>query len=159
MILVKVNKFLRLYPEFFVIISKIFPSEAKTLSVVMHDYQNKSLFWFFLLFISWKLLAPVDDSGIDIPHFDKVVHAGIFFVLTFLLIRAYRMSWPQYFSIFAVYGLITEYLQAQTGYRTSDPLDWFADMAGVVLLFTVCSMQQKRQKWKRQETKSRVSDV
>jgi VanZ family protein len=100
----------------------------------MNDYQNKSLFWSFLLLISYQLLAPSDGPGLDLPHFDKLVHGCIFFVLTALLIRAYQMSTLQYFTIAAAYGLISEYLQAQTGYRSGDPLDWLADISGTLLL-------------------------
>jgi VanZ family protein len=100
-----------------------------------NSIQYIALFWACLLFVSYKLLAPATHSGIDIPHLDKLAHAAIFFVLCGLLMRAYSMSWLQYFTVFAVYGLITEYLQAQTGHRSGDVLDWLANMTGVILLF------------------------
>lgn len=74
-------------------------------------------------------------SGINIPHFDKIVHMGLFFILCFLLIRAYSMTRTQQFTLLAIYGALIEWLQALTGYRSGDIYDWIADVLGIVLLF------------------------
>lgn len=152
---------MRLYPEFFVILSKIFTQPDRFLPLnklistltlliipatanhprrdgrltICFTTQHKALFWAFVLYVSYKLLAPAEHSGIDIAHLDKLVHAGIFFLLTLLLLRAYQMSRLQYLIVAGVYGLVTEYLQSQTAYRSADIFDWFADMAGVLILF------------------------
>jgi VanZ family protein len=95
---------------------------------------NRALFWGFLLFVSYKFIAPAGHSGINIPHLDKIVHAGIFFVLTFLLIRAHQMAHWQYVITLAIYGALIEYLQGLTGFRSSDVYDWIADCLGIFIL-------------------------
>jgi VanZ family protein len=103
------------------------------------------LFWGFLLCISYKLLIPAEHSGVNIPHLDKLVHGGIFFVMTFLLMLAYQMYHLQYFIVLTSYGVITEYLQAQTGYRTGDIFDLLADICGIILLFAVRKLWLNKQ--------------
>lgn len=95
----------------------------------------QSLFWGFWLFVSYKFLAQVEHSGIEIPHLDKVMHAGIFYILSFLLIQSYHMNRIQQLLLWLVYGCSIEWLQSLSGYRSGDFLDLLANMFGVVMLF------------------------
>ena len=97
--------------------------------------QNQWLFWGVFSFFSYKLLSRAAHSGISIPHFDKIVHMGLFFILCFLLVSAYSMTRTQHFTLLAIYGALIEWLQALTGYRSGDVYDWIADVLGIVLLF------------------------
>jgi VanZ family protein len=114
------------------------------LKQLLKDYQNKWLFWGFLGYVSYALLAPAISSGIKIPHLDKIVHAGIFFVLTFLLMNAYTMLRTQIVILFTVYGALIEILQARTGNRTGDVYDLIADVVGIFILFWTLDIWQKR---------------
>ncbi len=106
------------------------------------DLQNKWLFWGVFSFFSYKLLSRTAHSGISIAHFDKIVHMGLFFILCFLLVRAYAMTRTQQYTVLAIYGALIEWLQALTGYRSGDIYDWIADMLGVVILFAALDLWQ-----------------
>jgi VanZ family protein len=67
---------------------------------------------------------------------------GLFFILCFLLIRAYSMTRTQQFTVLAIYGALIEWLQAMTGYRSGDIYDWIADALGIVLLFIALDLWQ-----------------
>jgi VanZ family protein len=78
----------------------------------------------------------------NIPNFDKLVHVGLFAVLTFLAV--YALNKPTYFKITVVavsailYGTIMEYVQLHlVAYRSFEGIDIIADaigaIAGVVL--------------------------
>lgn len=95
------------------------------------------LFWLFLIFISYKFLTPSAHSGIEIPHLDKIVHAGIFFVLALLINKAHTTSQKTQLLWFGIYGALIEVLQGLSGYRSADIFDWLADMLGVLLFFAL----------------------
>lgn len=78
-----------------------------------------------------------------IPFFDKIVHAGLFLILAFLLICGiYKPQIPQdllkiiliVIFIALSYGGLTELLQKLIATnRTADVFDWIADIIGSIL--------------------------
>lgn len=94
----------------------------------------------------WRLLLTVafsvatwgflkDVSGIPsswMPN-DKVMHCLIFFTLTTLWQGSFAMRWWYPVVVMALYGALIEVLQGMTPVRSADPLDWLADMLGVVM--------------------------
>jgi VanZ family protein len=85
---------------------------------------------------------PDNDTGSNIPYFDKIVHFGLFFTLsTGLLIENFiNKKWLKKVIIIrtivfsAVFGALIEFLQKfLTTYRSADVLDWFADLTGVTV--------------------------
>ena len=80
-------------------------------------------------------------------HFDKWVHAGMFGILSFLLMLPFRLTGIEgaqkrkWFTIIAIstscWGLATECIQIALPPRTFDWLDWAADGAGVLLMWLV----------------------
>jgi VanZ family protein len=78
-----------------------------------------------------------------IPFFDKVVHAGLFLILAFLLIcgihnrQRPRVLLKIILMVIAItlsYGGLTELLQKLiTSSRTADVFDWIADTTGSIL--------------------------
>lgn len=103
------------------------------------------LFWAFLGFISYKFLTPSQHSGINIPHLDKLAHAGLFFILAWLAHRGYQLNATKQLLWLGIYGALIEVLQATTGYRSGDVLDWLADLLGVVILILLLNCRQKPQ--------------
>lgn len=104
-----------------------------------------ALIWF--VFMGVLFFLPGDDvpsSGwYGLPHFDKLVHFGLFFVLVSLFcIPVLRSSIPaknQFliivsFIILSIgWGLIVELIQDHfISGRTYDLRDWIADSAGVI---------------------------
>lgn len=70
---------------------------------------------------------------------DKAQHALAFAVLSVLSLLAYagpKGFWRSFF-VLALFGALIEVAQYFSGYRSSDPLDWCADMVGVVFVFGV----------------------
>ena len=81
---------------------------------------------------------------INIPHFDKWVHGGMFLILTVLLLIDFsRLSkfseqkktyFVSVFCISVLHGGFIELLQAYfSPTRSGDWFDWLADIAGVLL--------------------------
>ena len=80
----------------------------------------------------------VPDTGITIPHFDKLVHAvmfaGVAFLVYALLEKSSRLQaiiWS--FTISVLYGGIIEILQPLLFNRGCEFADWIADIVGAAL--------------------------
>lgn len=101
----------------------------------------KTLIWLAVIF--WMLLKPASDipsySIFEIPHFDKMVHLGIFAILGFLF------SWEspawKIKKLFLIglllattTALLTEYLQTSLAKgRSGELIDFVADLIGYAL--------------------------
>lgn len=97
-----------------------------------------------ILFFTLSPEAPDAVPLIDLPHFDKVGHFGLFFILAVLLYMALKPFSPFFRTIFflsycAVLGAATEYLQTRIPERSGDWLDFIADIAGSVVGFLIIS--------------------
>lgn len=79
-----------------------------------------------------SLPDPPGASLVDVPHLDKVAHAGLFFVLAVLL-RFAGAGWAATVAIAAVWGGVDEAHQARVPGRDPSGLDFVADLAGAVL--------------------------
>lgn len=113
----------------------------------MPTKNRKYLFIFTGLNIVWILLIfalcamppqDIPDPGIDIPHLDKVVHIGMFFIMSLLI--CYRYERPALKNIYAaaiafsfLYGGLIEILQHYFFNREGDLWDLLADVAGGIL--------------------------
>lgn len=96
-----------------------------------------------LMVIGIICLAPISDmpsivSAAKIPHFDKFVHAFSFLLLAIIAWadtrkytgkrdRAYIVS----VLLSVIYGGLIEIIQDFTNTRSSDILDWIADITGM----------------------------
>jgi len=108
--------------------------------------------WFFIIvYLTCTPASKLPQIGwlASIPQFDKMVHVGLFAVLTFLF------CWPlskssidrnqrlQYFIKIAVaasiWGLTIEFIQKfWIPSRSFDLWDWAADSAGALIAFFYC---------------------
>ncbi|MEO6135992.1 MAG: VanZ family protein [Ginsengibacter sp.] len=116
-------------------------------------------FKYFLPGIAWFLIVGVlvfmpgsdvpEVKWLDIPQFDKLVHAGIFGVLVFLFCVPYfklNISFKQKNQHFIrvclaaiVWGIAVEIIQKYfVPGRSFDLLDWAADTAGVLIAYWFC---------------------
>ncbi len=92
-----------------------------------------SLFLLLLSIATYGFLK--DVSGIPsnwMPN-DKVMHLLVFFALTLSFYQAFSRPFWQVLALFALYGALIEVAQATFTSRMGDPLDWFADVAGIIL--------------------------
>ncbi|MFT7203900.1 MAG: VanZ family protein [Algoriphagus sp.] len=88
-----------------------------------------------ILFFTLSPKGPDSLPLIDIPHFDKVGHFGIFFILSMFLFLAAsnitkKKTWLITICYCAFLGFLTEYLQTKIEGRTGDIMDFIADMLG-----------------------------
>ncbi|MEQ9285713.1 MAG: VanZ family protein [Cyclobacteriaceae bacterium] len=112
---------------------------------VQKVYYSAVLGWSLaILFFTLSPEAPGSVPLIDLPHFDKVGHFGLFFILAVLLYLAlkpfskvFRVIF--YLSYCAALGAATEYLQTRIPERNGDWLDFMADIAGSVVGFLIIS--------------------
>jgi VanZ family protein len=106
--------------------------------------------------VGWALLIFIESSipSDEIPkseiwQYDKVIHLCIYFVLAFLLYRAFRFGGfpPKLRSlaplltvaVIALYGASDEFHQHFVPGRSMEFFDWVADMLGAILLVSVQS--------------------
>ena len=106
----------------------------------------KSILWTAV--IAFLLLLPGDKIPekklLDIPNLDKVVHAGLFMLLEFLLLFDAKSlvnskSISLKLTVLTIgYALLTEGLQYFfTVSRTGDWFDFFADVTGILIGWVV----------------------
>lgn len=90
-------------------------------------------FWVALVAVSiGSLLPPTQLPPQAFDVWDKAQHAGGFAVLTLLCLPAFAASRLRVFMWLAIYGALIEVAQQVSGWRTGDPMDWMADVAGVL---------------------------
>jgi hypothetical protein len=123
--------------------------------------QNKSLSIIkFIPGIAWFLFVlvliclpgkdvPEEPGWLNIPNFDKIVHAGLFGGIVFWFCMPFKksiISKPEKINLFIkivmvtiVWGITTEFIQKFfIEGRQFDLLDWAADSAGASIAFFVC---------------------
>lgn len=114
--------------------------------------------WFFLLLFLICLpgsdIPPV-DNWLNYIYFDKLVHIGLFSVLTFLFIYpvskmnlplAVKKNTAIKIAISAwIWALTTEFIQKYfIPDRSFDMYDWAADTFGILLAYTWCRIKYLR---------------
>jgi len=107
---------------------------------------RRLIYW--LPAVTWALLIaglshlPGDDlPSVELPFADKLVHAGLYAVLTAFTMLGFRRaqgSSPVRAAVYAfcvacIYGAIDEYHQSFVDHRSTSIVDWIADVAGAAL--------------------------
>jgi Predicted integral membrane protein len=98
----------------------------------------KLLFWLFVRIV--LIVSSVPGSvGQSILHLDKLIHIAAFFVLSILMLLAYRFSKPFLSTaiIMAMFGLGIELLHLYVPRRVFSLYDLAADLLGVVIALIV----------------------
>jgi len=106
-------------------------------------YNIPGILWAIIILILLGLPGSdlPDTSFINIPYFDKIVHAGLFGILVFLLARGFCLQnqfeyLRKYFVMLSLimsifYGGLTEILQSTIFVeRTTDIFDFISDAVG-----------------------------
>lgn len=96
----------------------------------------KIIFWIIIIGIS--CFTPGNEFKevkINIPHFDKIVHFGMFYILGILIKGNKKITRKslQYFLLYAIcYAIIIEMIQHfYIPMRNGDMVDFFADFLGL----------------------------
>jgi hypothetical protein len=125
----------------------------------MTEQKNTLRFIQFLPGIAWFLFVlaliclpgedmPEEPGWFDIPHFDKIVHAGLFGGIVFwfclplkkaALSRDNKANWFIKITIATIlWGIATEYMQKFfIEGRQFDLVDWAADSAGAIVALLI----------------------
>lgn len=99
--------------------------------------------FFYLGLIFYLSSMPLRLPYHPFQHFDKIIHALEYAILSLLFYRAIRDSvqepFVRYVGIIAIagcilYGILDEYHQAFVPMRSSDPYDVVADAVGATLM-------------------------
>lgn len=102
----------------------------------------RNIVWAIVIFILCTLPGQdLPDPHLNIPHLDKIVHFGMFFIMALLLCNELeyqtRFSLRKIFlisvSVIFLYGGIIEILQKYFFNRSGDVLDLLADVAGGII--------------------------
>lgn len=99
----------------------------------------KTIIWASVIMILCVIKPPQNDIEIpDIPHLDKVVHFGMYYILALFLMSAMKktkLGNLQYKTIlFCVfYGTAIEVIQDKLGYRSGDFYDFAFNTAGAIV--------------------------
>lgn len=110
-----------------------------------HEVRKILLFWkpvLWLAFICYGLFLPANNLPIKpflmIPHFDKLVHFSLFFVLCLLLFRPFKLLkmkryfWAPLISIL-LSGSLEIIQHTISSSRHTDIYDFTANISGVLL--------------------------
>ncbi len=98
-----------------------------------------NVIWFLIIFVLCALPGEdIPDPRLNIPHLDKVVHFGMFFIFSLLLFCPLErrtslglgMIYGIAIGVAAVYGGLLEVLQHFFFERSGDILDFVADVLG-----------------------------
>lgn len=102
------------------------------------------LFFVVLSIATFLFLWQFPSTGAQgIPHLDKLVHFGIFFVLALTFHRAFALSAKLSLLFLACYGLLIEVAQSYAPGRGADVYDWLADASGVIAYFIWHYLREK----------------
>jgi VanZ family protein len=107
------------------------------------------------IFVLSSLSQPPSVSPWDLPHLDKLQHAFVFGGLTFVFLRALRLTYPTHPStslicwavvLTSAYGALDELHQAFTPARTMSVHDLLADAAGALVVAGIWLWIQHRRR-------------
>lgn len=102
----------------------------------------RNIIWALVIFILCALPSDdIPDPGINLPHLDKVVHFGMFFIMALLLCNELeyqtRLSLRKIYittvCIVFLYGGLIEILQENFFNRSGDLMDLLADVFGAIV--------------------------
>jgi VanZ family protein len=107
-----------------------------------------SVIWGAIIMVATSLPGSALPRGPDIPGLDKVVHAGLYGTLGFLVIRAMtgraRPGMAMALAVIALIAAADEWHQQWIPGRSMDAFDWAADVAGATLGATLSLTAQSR---------------
>lgn len=103
----------------------------------------KLIFWMFFVAVSVLSVLPIPVStNSSLPHVDKLAHFGTFFLLSILLLFAYKLGRPFLTTVLvmALFGLGIEVLHLYVPGRVFSLYDFAADILGIIAALIVFRM-------------------
>ncbi len=119
-------------------------------------YFWKPLLW--LAIICYALFIPADDLPIEpflkIPHFDKLVHFGLFFVFCLLLLRPFKKIQLNFYLLAPLISIslsavleVSQHILSNS--RNSDIKDFIANSMGVIASVIFYYLFVSYRKWEK----------
>ena len=98
----------------------------------------KVIFWVLALVVMVLSLIP-GSASYSINNLDKLVHFGAFFILSILLLFAYKFSKPFFTTalVMALFGLAIEVLHLYVPRRVFSMYDFAADLLGIMVALVI----------------------
>jgi len=124
---------------------------------LLNRNQFKVIFFITVIFVLYSALTPSGSSlFFNFPNGDKVLHASAFFTLSFLLNRASSSIHRRIRNMLSLlaFGILIEFLQSFTSYRSVSFWDVVADLVGI-LLFQLTYSLLKAIQLKRREKREK----
>ena len=106
----------------------------------------KFFFWTAILAVAILSLLPIIVPHELVSWQDKVHHSvayGLLFLLAFCA-YGYRFTLWRIGVVLALFGLLMEIAQSMTAYRYGDPLDFLANISGILLVGIAYSLRGRR---------------
>jgi len=119
-------------------------------------YFWKPLLWLAIIF--YALFIPAQDLPIKpffkIPHFDKMVHFGLFFVFSLLLLSPFKKLQYKYYIIAPLISIVMSALlefsqHSLSKTRSSDIHDFIANSAGIIASVVFFYLFVSGRKWEK----------
>ncbi|MGX5915081.1 VanZ family protein [Aliidiomarina sp. Khilg15.8] len=106
----------------------------------------RAFFVLVLIVVSALFFTQNPPAGPSIPHLDKVVHFGLFFILAASMHYAFRLPWGWSLLLLAGYGIAIEAIQHHLPNRGADVWDLVADVAGAACFYALLGLWKR---WRR----------
>ena len=105
----------------------------------------KAIFWVLAITVLVLSLVPGSVSH-SIQHLDKLAHFSTFFLLSILLLFAYKFSKPFFTTalVMALFGLAIEVLHLYVPRRVFSMYDFAADLLGIIVALIVFRILSSR---------------
>jgi VanZ family protein len=95
--------------------------------------------------ILYFCVTRVDDSGIAIPHLDKIVHMFCYLFLSLIYFIIYdKNKYKMIFLICFGYGIFIELVQYFLPYRSCSLLDVFSNVLGIFIAYGLIELIKKK---------------
>lgn len=93
--------------------------------------------WLYVMLVLYGSLSRMPDIEIPFNHTDKLIHFLMYFILAGWFIQLYNVLSQRIIILTGaiMLGIIIEFLQGMTGYRSFDLLDALANSIGAITAF------------------------
>ncbi|WP_105253901.1 VanZ family protein [Pseudoalteromonas sp. T1lg75] len=105
----------------------------------------KGLFLISLVVFTLLFAKEVKGAAVNLfPHIDKVAHFGIFFILAFIMDKAFKIPFIIQVILLCLYGAAIEWMQGMLPHRQASVADFVADACGAASYFVLHYIWQTR---------------
>lgn len=100
----------------------------------------------YIIFILIMSLSRIPDVDLEIGYADKIIHFFIYFILVGWFAQLYQKSYSRWLILFGavLLGMLIEYLQGMTAYRSFDYADEVANTIGAACAYLLAKTRFDR---------------